>query len=74
MNGVVICYGSCIGCHRPFSFNPMKVPSNGAITGKREPICRTCFDAINTYRKSQGQEPFALDPEAYEPCDERELS
>ena len=67
------CVGSCIGCGQIFTFNPMKVPSSDAVTGKREPICPVCFDKINAKRREMGLEPFTRHPDAYEPCPEEEL-
>jgi hypothetical protein len=64
-----------VACHRPFSFNPHKVPSSSALTGTREPICRLCFDRLNALRvKRGGLEPFPEPlPGAYEPLPEDEL-
>jgi hypothetical protein len=71
--GFVFAMGACLCCGKTFSFNPHKVPSSSAVTGRREPICRGCFDAINTKRKAQGLPPFELQPDAYEPLPESEL-
>lgn len=57
--------GPCICCGRLFSFNPERVPSTSAITGKREPVCRDCMDAINAKRKTMGLDPFPILPDAY---------
>jgi hypothetical protein len=51
----------------------MRVPSSSVVTGKREPICEPCFDRINLRRGTQGLEPFARHPDAYEACEEDEL-
>jgi len=56
----------CICCARPFAFNPYTVPSTSAITGHREPICRSCFDEINRRRVAAGGDPFPVAPDAYE--------
>jgi hypothetical protein len=72
--GYAFCTGPCIGCGILFTFNPVKVPSSSAITGQREPICRPCFDRINARRKQMGLAPFPLHPDAYEACEEGELS
>lgn len=57
--------GPCICCGRPFSFNPEKVPSTRAITGTREPVCRSCMDALNAKREAAGLPPFPILPDAY---------
>jgi hypothetical protein len=72
--GYAICTSACIGCGNIFSYNPMRVPSSSVLTGKREPICETCFDRINARRIKDGQKPFARHPDAYTACDEGELS
>jgi len=66
-------YRPCIGCGQPFSYNPMRVPSSSAVTGKREPICRQCVDRINPARINNGLQPIVPLPDAYEACDESEL-
>ena len=71
--GYVTAMSPCIGCGRVFSYNPMRVPSSSVVTGKREPICESCFDRINLRRGTQGLEPFARHPDAYEACEESEL-
>lgn len=70
--GYMLAIGNCIGCNQPFSFNPEKVPSSSAITGKREPICRTCIDRINPKRIAQGLEPIVPLPGAYDAQNENE--
>ena len=65
--------GPCIGCGEIFAFNPVRVPSSSAVTGQREPICAQCVRRINPMRIANGLEPIIPHPEAYEPCDEREL-
>ena len=74
MNGYAFCLGECLICKETFYFNPMKVPSSSAVTGKREPICRICMDHLNTIRREKGLEPFTIHPEAYDACPEEELS
>lgn len=71
--GFALCTGACIGCGRLFMFNPVRVPSTSAVTGTREPLCRTCFERINAHRVSQGLAAFPLAADAYEACDESEL-
>jgi hypothetical protein len=70
--GYALCTGTCIGCGRIFSFNPMRVPSI-RIKGNREPICQGCVDRINPKRIANGLEPIVPLPDAYDACDESEL-
>lgn len=74
--GVIMGYafviGPCLVCKRPFSFNPVRVPSF-RVEGKREPICEPCIKFINTKRKEKGMEPFTYADDAYEACREEEL-
>ena len=70
--GYALCYGPCIGCHRTFEFNPMRVPSV-TWNGTREPICRNCVLRANVKRKANGLPPIVPLPDAYEACDEGEL-
>lgn len=71
--GYVFATSACICCGRVFSYNPHRVPSTSAFTGSREPVCRSCMDVINEKRAEQGMEPFAIQPDAYEPMPEEEL-
>ena len=71
--GYLMVTSPCIGCKRPFSYNPMKVPSCSAVTGKREPICEACVARVNPVRIKNGLEPIVPLPGAYDPCDESEL-
>jgi hypothetical protein len=73
MSGYVTLVSPCIVCGRLFASNPNHVPSTTMFTGKREPICEDCFNAINARRRMRGQEPFPLHPQAYEPLPEEEL-
>jgi hypothetical protein len=72
--GYVSAMSPCIACGVVFSYNPMRVPSSTALTGRREPICTQCFERLNALRVSKGLEPWSLLPGAYEPCDESELA
>lgn len=63
----MLAVGRCICCDAPFSFNPDLVPSTSAITGSKEPVCRSCMAAINAKRAAAGLEPFAILPGAYDP-------
>jgi hypothetical protein len=71
--GYAYCTSACVGCGRLFSYNPMRVPSI-RINGNREPICQSCVDRVNPQRIANGLEPIVPRSDAYEPCDERELS
>lgn len=74
MTGYVFAHGTCIGCGRLFSFNPVYVPSHRhPSTGQREPICQACVDRINPRRIANGVPPIIPHPEAYEPCPESEV-
>lgn len=70
--GYVLAHGLCIGCSRPFAFNPLRVPSC-LVNGVREPICQICVDRVNPQRIANGLEPIVPLPGAYEPIDEYEL-
>ena len=72
-----LCHGHCIGCGRLFSFNPVRVPSLPAHlspTKTREPICQSCVDRVNPERIKNGLPPIVPAADAYEACDESELS
>jgi hypothetical protein len=71
--GYVTAMSPCIGCKRIFTYNPMRVPSCSAITGKREPICADCVERINPMRKKNGLALIVPLPGAYDACDEGEL-
>ncbi len=58
-------WGYCAGCEEFISFNPDRVPSL-RVEGKKEPICRNCFDRWNQiHRISKGLKPEELNPDAY---------
>lgn len=64
----------CLRCGTVFSFNPERVPSlrvNAAglpdPAGTRQPICQSCWDDRQAYRRGQGLAEEALLPGAYEP-------
>jgi hypothetical protein len=72
--GYALCTSSCFGCHRIFSYNPLRVPSiRHPQTGSREPICRDCVERVNPMRVKNGLEPIVPFPDAYDPIDESEL-
>jgi len=70
--GYCFAFSACAGCHQPFSYNPIKVPSI-RINGIREPICKTCIDRVNPGRIRDGLKPIRYSADAYEPVDEMEL-
>jgi hypothetical protein len=72
MMGYALCTSECFGCHRIFSYNPMRVPSI-RHQGDRKPICRACVDRVNPQRIDVGLEPIVPAPDAYVACDESEL-
>lgn len=71
--GYALCYGACCGCKRIFAFNPVRVPSC-IINGSREPICQNCVVVANPRRIANGLEPIVPAPDAYDACEEGELS
>jgi hypothetical protein len=71
--GYAIAMSPCLCCKRVFAYNPMRVPSSSAVTGKREPICQGCMIQLNQKRAAMGLPPFPVNPDAYEACDEGEL-
>jgi hypothetical protein len=70
--GVVLAFSPCAGCHVPFFYNPMRVPSV-IINGSKEPVCRHCVEHANPMRIKNGLAPIVPLPDAYEACDEGEL-
>jgi hypothetical protein len=73
--GYALCTSNCFGCGRIFSYNPMRVPSiRDPRTGSKEPICQACVDRVNPIREQNGLPPIVPARDAYEPCDESELS
>lgn len=72
--GWAFCLGNCIGCGRPFTFNPLRVPSLvHPATGNREPVCQACIDRANPRRVANGLPPIVPHPEAYSEVNEEEL-
>ena len=71
--GYAIVTGHCIGCGRLFSFNPHRVPSTRAVTGRREPICIDCVERCNPIRIANGLDPITVLEGAYDPIEESEL-
>jgi hypothetical protein len=68
--GYMMAYSACIGCGKLFGYNPHSVPSSSAVTGEREPICRTCVERINPLRIARHLPPIVPAPDAYEPAEE----
>jgi hypothetical protein len=64
--GWIYVYGECVGCRRPFYFNPDRVPSI-RIKGEREPICENCVARVNPRRIANGLPPIVPLPGAYDP-------
>ncbi len=62
----MLAYGPCICCKRPFSYNPVTVPSTSAFTGEREPVCHGCMDQLNARRRMMGLAPFPIIEGAYD--------
>lgn len=71
--GVALCYGACYGCGQLFGFNPVKVPSL-RVNGVKEPFCLACIERANPKRVANGLAPIVPAPDAYEPCEESELT
>jgi len=70
--GYALMTSECIGCHRIFSYNPVRVPSI-RINGSREPVCMSCVERANPQRIANGLEPIVPHHDAYTACDESEL-
>jgi hypothetical protein len=70
--GFVSCLGTCFGCNRPFSYNPVKVPSI-RVDGVKHAVCGDCMARRNEVRVEAGLKPDPIDPEAYTACDESEV-
>jgi hypothetical protein len=71
--GYAYCTSLCFGCGQLFSFNPVRVPSI-RVRGNREPVCETCVARVNPERIKNGLAPIVPHPDAYQPCNEEELS
>ena len=74
--GVVFMVSACIGCGRPFTYNPLSVPSLPAAlspTGQKEPVCKACWDKRQEYRRQHGLPIEELAADAYEPLSEGRL-
>jgi len=82
--GYVFAMGRCVACPAIISFHPNKVPSirvrweNGRAipdpNGQREPLCRSCAEAIYARVRERGETPPEIAPDAYDACSEEELN
>ena len=55
----------CVGCDNIVAANPNWCPSI-KVKGKREPLCRNCFDLWNKVNRiDKGLDPVELHPDAY---------
>lgn len=72
MSGFAFALSPCAGCGKPFTYNPLRVPSV-VVNGSREPICFDCVQRANPVRIANGLEPIVPLPDAYEACAEAEL-
>ena len=63
--GYLTIIAPCVSCGTVITANPDFCPSL-RVNGRREPICRNCFDRWNEiHRTSKGLEPERLHPMAY---------
>jgi len=70
--GYAFVIGPCLVCKKPFTMNPVRVPSF-KVDGVREPICKPCMSHVNKKREENGLPPHSIHNDAYEACDEMEL-
>lgn len=70
--GYIQAFSACVGCRRPFFYNPNRVPSI-TIDGVREPICASCVARVNPRRIANGLDPIVPLPGAYDAADETEI-
>ncbi len=71
--GYVFMVSNCWVCGKPFSFNPVSVPSVRDQKGVKQPVCRGCVERANEMRKGKGLKPFSIREDAYSVCDENEI-
>lgn len=74
MPDAYFCLAPCVSCGTPFTFNPERVPSlrvnaegQPDPAGTRQPVCRTCWDRRQAYRREHNLPEEHLLPGAYEP-------
>ena len=70
--GYAFAVSACVGCKGIFTYSPVHVPSL-VVKGQREPVCPSCFQWRQDWRKEHGLEEEPLDPRAYEPIEEELL-
>ena len=58
----LVCIANCVACNITFGCNPTFVPSIKK-GGKKEPICRSCFQAWNELHRPNN--PLECHPRAY---------
>jgi hypothetical protein len=61
---IVIALTTCWLCNRRFACDPDKV-CIFVEDGVRQPLCRTCVEAVNPARVAAGLDPFVVLPGAY---------
>ena len=71
--GYVAAVSPCFACGRPFSFNPIRVPSLRDSNNVRQPVCEDCINKVNPIREKKGLLPITYSADAYTCCDENEL-
>jgi len=74
MSSVYMLLAACVSCGQLFTSNPDRVPSirvnaqrQPDPTGRREPVCRTCWDRRVAHRRANGLPEEYLMPGAYAP-------
>jgi hypothetical protein len=73
-------FAPCVNCGAVFGFNPERVPSfRMSVDGKREdptqprqPVCRSCWERRQAYRREHGLPVETLLPGAYDAVSEIE--
>ena len=70
--GYALGFSACVGCGRPFFYNPLRVPSI-VVNGNREPVCLDCVNRANPVRRQAGLPEIVPHPDAYDGVNEREL-
>jgi hypothetical protein len=65
VTGFLFATALCVGCNQPFTFSPSRVPV-AVVNGQRLPVCRTCWDRRQAYRREHGLPAESLVPGAYD--------
>lgn len=60
--GYMMLTAPCFACDRLFASNPDKVPSYD-----NQPVCRSCIERVNAWRKTKGLPLWPIPDDAYEP-------